>query len=44
MITPSSSFNLGYFFNRVNYPLCNIDPDRMAVKFRNIGLTYREMN
>lgn len=44
MKTPSGSFNLGYFFSRVNSPLCNIDPDRVAVKYRDIGLTYRELN
>ncbi len=44
MKTPSALSNLGYFFRRVNSPLCNIDPERPAFKYLNESYSYREMN
>jgi len=44
MKTPSSLSNLGHFFRRVNSPLCNIDPERPAVKYLDESYSYREMN
>ena len=41
---PANKFNLGYFFSRVNSPLCNIDPENTAVKYLDKSLSYRELN
>ena len=42
--TPSSLFNLGYFFRRANSPLCNIDSNRPAVRYLDRSYTYKELN